>query len=419
MGQGQSAVGGGYRVLQVLNGSPCTDVVVFPTPETALEGVRAPTRGTLVTFFDIILSVNGIALDHEGDEFSNEIRANVGRPVLLSVYNTKAQKERPVQVIPRADWGGDGLLGLHVKYDPLETPQDSALHVVDVAPESPAALAGLLPDVDYVMGCPLGTFENADMFGDFLAENDGGVITLFVLRASTDTIRAVSLEVSKQPWGSGRQTGVGLTLAQGHLHMMPNAGSFGLNDFEEVLAVQPAPEPGVSSVQHAVASQLSAGSEPTAPLVLDAVASTVSSNATSPPRNTVDPAVRDVSAADSSLQQQQQLLLQQSEQQPAAAARPTAHWSNGPTANPYPPTASIAETFAAGPPTHGGSETTVPTQAVAPSTAAATLPAPAVSLPPTSRTSHHLLHPSSTLHGSTSASNSTDVPAPPKSGWFR
>lgn len=161
MGVGPSSGGGGYRVLSVHPGSPASDVLVFPTPESALEGLREPSRGSLVAFFDIIVSANGVSLDHEGDEFANEIRGNVGKPVLLSVYNTKARKERPVQVVPRSDWGGEGLLGMHVKFDPVETPQDSALHVTEVADDSPAAHAGLVPEQDFIVGFPGGTFENS------------------------------------------------------------------------------------------------------------------------------------------------------------------------------------------------------------------------------------------------------------------
>lgn len=266
MGAGQSTGGGGgYRVLSVHPSSPASDVLIFPTPESAAAGVREPQRGSLVAFFDIIVSANGVSLDHEGDEFANEIRSNIGKPVLLAVYNTKARTERPVQVVPRADWGGEGLLGMHVKFDPIETPQDSALHVTEVAPASPAARAGLVAEVDYIVGFPGGTFENAgaatspatlfrlstlqpvsalpppclaaDTFGDFLAGNDGGSATLFVLRAATDSVRAVTLDLSAVAAAGG----VGLTVAQGHLHQMPNAGLTGVNEWSVQAAAAAAP----------------------------------------------------------------------------------------------------------------------------------------------------------------------------------
>jgi hypothetical protein len=91
---------------------------VFPDNVAArVEGVRAPTRGAVVAYLDVITAVNGIQLsnsepaggdDDDGEQqqgqqrgrgaFAAEVRANVGRPVLLVVFNWKAKRSRTVQV---------------------------------------------------------------------------------------------------------------------------------------------------------------------------------------------------------------------------------------------------------------------------------------------------------------------------------
>lgn len=148
-------------MLNVQPHSPAADVVVFPSAEAARDGLRAPFACALVSYLDFIVSVNGEALGPEdADYFAQEIRENGGQPVILEVFNAKAGKLRTVQVVPRPGWGGDGLLGLHVKWDAVVGAAEAVLHVTDVEPSSPAALAGLAPGDDYILGSPDGVFES-------------------------------------------------------------------------------------------------------------------------------------------------------------------------------------------------------------------------------------------------------------------
>ena len=159
----------GFRVLNVQPNSPASYVVVFPSADAARDGLRSPLHGSLTSYLDFIISVNGEVLASEDAEFfAEEIRTNAGQPVILEVYNVKCQKLRTVQVVPRDDWGGDGLMGLHIKWDSIDGCAESVLHVADVAPSSPAAIAGLIGGDDYILGGVDGVFSNV------CVENVGG-----------------------------------------------------------------------------------------------------------------------------------------------------------------------------------------------------------------------------------------------------
>ena len=155
----------GFRVLSVQPHSPAADTVVFPSADAARDGLRAPLRAALVSYLDFIISVNGDLLDADSSWFADELKDNVGKPVILEVFNYKSGKFRTVQVVPRSDWGGEGLLGLHVRWDSILKSADAVLHVVDVAAGSPAAAAGLTAGDDYVLGAPEGAFESVRVCG--------------------------------------------------------------------------------------------------------------------------------------------------------------------------------------------------------------------------------------------------------------
>ena len=149
-------------MLSVQPNSPASDVIVFPSAEAARDGLRTPLHTALVSYLDFILSVNGEPLDEESDWFAEEIKQNVGQPVILEIYNVKWRKYRTVQVVPRvSNWGGDGFLGLHVRWDSMERAAECVLHVVDVAAGSPADEAGIVPTGDdFILGSAEGAFES-------------------------------------------------------------------------------------------------------------------------------------------------------------------------------------------------------------------------------------------------------------------
>ena len=227
----------GYRILSVEPNSPAAAITVFPDPLAARTGFRTAVVGQLIVYLDVITSVNGILLDAdavEADVLTNEVTSNVGKPIILEVYNIKSSRFRTVQVTPSASWGGEGLMGVQVRWDALEdasVPADSVLHVVGVEAGSPAEKAGLVAERDYILGSVRTNFNTIEGFTDYLSAMPDEDVQLYVLRVDTDSVHIVSVRISDDPWGPERQTGIGLELAVGHVHEMPLRITQGVNAF--------------------------------------------------------------------------------------------------------------------------------------------------------------------------------------------
>lgn len=49
-------------------------------------------------------------------------------------------------------WGGQGLLGISIRFCSFEQCRANVWHIVSVQPNSPASIAGLVANKDYVLG---------------------------------------------------------------------------------------------------------------------------------------------------------------------------------------------------------------------------------------------------------------------------
>lgn len=123
---------GGYRVLEVLEGSPAH--------EAALQ-----------LFTDFIISVNGTVLQHSEMPFQEIIRRNSNCKITLEVFNIISKETREVKVTPK-EWGGEGVLGVSLRFEELQEALDQIIHVTHVQPGSPAELSGIMPQEDYILG---------------------------------------------------------------------------------------------------------------------------------------------------------------------------------------------------------------------------------------------------------------------------
>ncbi|XP_069331656.1 Golgi reassembly-stacking protein 1 isoform X3 [Eulemur rufifrons] len=138
MGLGNSAegtVGGteGYHLFQVQENSPAQ-------------------KAGLEAYFDFILTIGHARLNEDNDTLMALLKANVEKPVKLEVFSTKTMRVREVEVVPSNMWGGRGLLGASVRFCSFSRAHEFVWHVLNVEPCSPAALAGLQPYTDYVIG---------------------------------------------------------------------------------------------------------------------------------------------------------------------------------------------------------------------------------------------------------------------------
>lgn len=188
----------GYHVLRVQDGSP---------------GHKAG----LEAYFDFIVSINGFRLDTDNDRFKEVLKENVAKPVELLVYSSKTQTVRQLTLIPHENWGGQGLLGLSIRFCTFDKANENVWHVLDVQPHSPAALAGLRSHTDYIIGADT-LLNDAEDFFTLIESNEGKPLKLYVYNSESDMTREITL-TPNVGWGGEGSLGCGI--GYGYLHRIP------------------------------------------------------------------------------------------------------------------------------------------------------------------------------------------------------
>lgn len=188
----------GYHVLTVQENSP---------------GHKAG----LQPFFDFIISVCDTRLNKDNDTLKELLKMNVERPVKMLLYSSKTLAVRETTVTPSTMWGGQGLLGLSIRFCSFEGANENVWHVLEVEPNSPAALAGLRPHTDYIIGADAVMTEMEDLFS-IIETYEGKELKLFVYNTDTDNCREV-LITPNCDWGGEGSLGCGI--GYGYLHRIP------------------------------------------------------------------------------------------------------------------------------------------------------------------------------------------------------
>lgn len=86
------------------------------------------------------------------DDLKDILKSHVDKSLRLLVYNSKYQNVRQVDIVPTNNWNGQGLLGVSIRFASFENANENVWHVLDVAPNSPADIAGLKSHRDYIIG---------------------------------------------------------------------------------------------------------------------------------------------------------------------------------------------------------------------------------------------------------------------------
>ncbi|NXX13480.1 GORS1 protein, partial [Podargus strigoides] len=174
-------------------------------------------QGGLEPFFDFIIAIGHTRLNKENNMLKDLLKANAEKAVKLEVYNIKTMKIREVEVIPSNMWGGQGLLGASVRFCSFQGANEHVWHVLDVEPASPAALAGLQPYTDYVVGSDQILQESEDFFS-LIESHEGKPLKLMVYNTEADSIREVVV-TPNGAWGGEGSLGCGV--GYGYLHRIP------------------------------------------------------------------------------------------------------------------------------------------------------------------------------------------------------
>ncbi|ELU00246.1 hypothetical protein CAPTEDRAFT_229055 [Capitella teleta] len=203
MGGSQSSMipGGGtegYHVLRVQDGSP-------------------GSSAGLESFFDFIVAIGNQRLNKDNDTLKDLLKANVEKAVKMLVYSSKTQKVREVELTPSHGWGGQGLLGVSIRFCSFEGANENVWHIMDVQNNSPASLAGLISNTDYIIGADSVLHESEDLF-TLIESHEGKGLKLYVYNIESDRCREVTI-TPNGAWGGEGSLGCGI--GYGYLHRIP------------------------------------------------------------------------------------------------------------------------------------------------------------------------------------------------------
>jgi len=188
----------GYHVLRVQEGSP---------------GQKAG----LEAFFDFVVAIGNTRLDQDNDTLKNLLKANIEKEISMTVYSSKSQTIREVFITPSTLWGGQGLLGVSIRFCSFEGANENVWHILEVSSGSPAELAGLRQFSDYIIGADSVLHESEDLFS-LIEAHEGRALKLYVYNTETDHCREVTI-TPNGAWGGEGCVGCGI--GYGYLHRIP------------------------------------------------------------------------------------------------------------------------------------------------------------------------------------------------------
>uniref|UniRef100_A0A1Q3FXV3 Putative golgi reassembly stacking protein grasp65 n=1 Tax=Culex tarsalis TaxID=7177 RepID=A0A1Q3FXV3_CULTA len=197
----------GYHVLRVQDNSP---------------GQKAG----LEAFFDFILAIGNTRLDQDNDTLKELLKANIDKEIQMTVFSSKTQNIRVVNISPSTTWGGQGLLGVSIRFCSFEGANENVWHILEVHPSSPAEEAGLIPFTDYIIGADSILHESEDLF-TLIESHEGRPLKMYVYNIDLDACREVTITANSK-WGGEGSLGCGI--GYGYLHripirVLPSAGS--------------------------------------------------------------------------------------------------------------------------------------------------------------------------------------------------
>lgn len=166
-------------------------------------------------WFDFIVGINGREIDNPDPRlFAQEVRNCAGGTVALGLWSAKGQRTRIIHLpIPHEN----PSIGLSLQYTPLAV-VSNIWHVLDVAPNSPADLAGLLPYSDYILGTPDGVLHGESGLGELVEDYISRPLRLWVYNNEYNVTREVEIVPSREWGGEGA---LGCVLGYGALHRLP------------------------------------------------------------------------------------------------------------------------------------------------------------------------------------------------------
>ena len=104
----------------------------------------------------------------EGDRHDRLQQQDADRKSEIRSFNEQIKRShsqvREVFITPSTLWGGQGLLGISIRFCSFEGANENVWHILDVQDKSPAEAAGLRPFTDFVIGEVLKLFVFRHIF---------------------------------------------------------------------------------------------------------------------------------------------------------------------------------------------------------------------------------------------------------------
>lgn len=163
----------------------------------------------LEAFFDFIVAIDNVRLDQDNDTLKELLKTNVNKTIRVTVYSSKTQQVREVNLTPSATWGGQGLLGVSIRFCSFEGANENVWHILEVHPSSPAETAGLKSFNDYIIGADSILHESEDLF-TLIESHEDRALKLYVYNTEDDTCRDVTIKPNSKWGGEGRWTIISL-----------------------------------------------------------------------------------------------------------------------------------------------------------------------------------------------------------------
>ncbi|KAL9133075.1 MAG: hypothetical protein Q9175_005752 [Cornicularia normoerica] len=166
-------------------------------------------------WYDFVIGINGRQIEEpDANSFAVEIRNCAGSCVALTIWSAKGQRVRTVQIaVPTPS----PTLGLTLQWTPISSAED-VWHILDVIPDSPADIGGLLPYGDYIVGTPEGNVHGEAGLGELVEDYLSRTLRLWVYNHEYAVTRLVTITPSRSWGGSGA---LGCVLGFGALHRLP------------------------------------------------------------------------------------------------------------------------------------------------------------------------------------------------------
>jgi hypothetical protein len=207
-----------------------------------------------------------VRLDHDDGTFVKMVQEHKGTEMRICVFNTHTLCSRETTLVPSDGWGGNGLLGITIRFDVVQPLEKHTLHVLDVYPNSPASTAGLDGYNDFVLGVGELLFDGPDEFAEIVRYNCNRPVRLYVYNTRSESVREVVITPNMH-WGGDGCLGCGV--GAGYLHSLPRRRDQGaaFQDVPPAAAAAPAAAPADAAADDPADAGASASTAAEAPPV--------------------------------------------------------------------------------------------------------------------------------------------------------